>query len=47
MKRTDKKPVVAPAVHQPQVTKQSSGDKKFDDAIDRLLKKPPYQAPAK
>jgi hypothetical protein len=27
--------------------KQSSGDKAFDDAIDRLLKKPALSAPAK
>ena len=30
-----------------QHVKQSSGDKAFDDAIDRMLKKPVYVAPAK
>jgi hypothetical protein len=34
----------APAV---QHVKQSSGDKVFDDAIDRMLKKPIYVSPAK
>lgn len=38
MKPTDKKPVVEP-VHRPQ-PKQSSGDKAFDNAIDKMLKKP-------
>jgi len=34
----------APAVQQ---AKQTSGDKQFDDAIDRMLKKPVYVVPAK
>ena len=34
----------APAVQQ---VKQSSGDKQFDEAIDRMLKKPIYVSPAK
>lgn len=27
--------------------KETSGDKAFDDAIDRMLKKPVYTAPSK
>lgn len=46
MKATDKKQasnsVAKPEQHTP--PKQSSGDKQFDDAIDRMLKKPVYQA---
>lgn len=52
MKAADKKevacaPVQKPEQSTPQHTKQTSGDKSFDDAIDRMLKKPVYQAPAK
>jgi hypothetical protein len=49
MKSEDKKqeaPVVAKPEHITAPKKESSGDKKFDDAIDRMLKRP-YQAPAK
>lgn len=50
MKEADKKDVAcAPAAkpHQTPPPKQSSGDKTFDDAIDRMLKKPVYVAPSK
>ncbi len=36
---------VAKPEHPP--VKQSSGDKHFDDAIDKMLKKPVYIAPGK
>lgn len=36
---------VKPVVTEPK--KESSGDKHFDDAIDRLLKKPVYVTPVK
>ncbi|QTE41325.1 MULTISPECIES: hypothetical protein [Mucilaginibacter] len=39
MKPADKKPVVVEPVRTPQ-PKQSSGDKSFDNAIDKMLKKP-------
>lgn len=42
-----KSEVVAPAVHPTPPVKQTSGDKQFDDAIDRMLKPRPQQAPAK
>ncbi|WPU91275.1 hypothetical protein SNE25_18320 [Mucilaginibacter sabulilitoris] len=37
MKSEDKKPVVVAPVRNPQ-PKQTSGDKAFDNAIDRMLK---------
>lgn len=49
MKSTDKKEA-APTVGKPetiQTKKEISGDKQFDDAIDRMLKKPVYVAPTK
>jgi hypothetical protein len=48
--KSDKKEAVsapAPKPEQTPVPKQSSGDKSFDDAIDRMLKKPVYVAPVK
>lgn len=51
MKTDDKKDLAGHAVAKPEQhaaqTKQTSGDKNFDNAIDRMLKKPVYQAPAK
>jgi len=50
MKETSKNQQAAAGVRKPeQITppKQTSGDKSFDDAIDRILKKPSYQAPVK
>jgi hypothetical protein len=50
MKPADKKDMAcapAPKSEQTQPPKQSSGDKSFDEAIDRMLKKPVYIAPAK
>lgn len=38
MKNTDKKPVVEP-VRSPQNPKETSGDKNFDKAIDKLFPK--------
>lgn len=50
MKTADKKEAVH-AVGKPEHVvpdkKESSGDKIFDNAIDKMLKKPVYQAPAK
>ena len=51
MKPADKKNEVSRPVAKPEQaapdSKQSSGDKAFDEAIDRLLKKPHYQASSK
>jgi hypothetical protein len=47
MKQEPKKQQASAPSPNPQHVKQSSGDKAFDDAIDRMLKKPAYQAPAK
>jgi len=49
MKET-KKEMASGSVRKPEQTnppKQTSGDKSFDDAIDRMLKKPVYTAPVK
>lgn len=49
MKSEDKKETT-PAVGKPQTIqtkKETSGDKQFDNAIDKMLKKPVYIAPAK
>jgi hypothetical protein len=50
MKTGDKRELAAQPAPKPEHTpppKQSSGDKQFDEAIDRLLKKPAYILPAK
>jgi len=50
MKETSKNEQATAGVRKPEQTnppKQTSGDKSFDDAIDRMLKKPVYTAPAK
>ncbi|WP_259071930.1 hypothetical protein HDF24_04155 [Mucilaginibacter sp. X4EP1] len=50
MDKKDNKDQACAPVHKPEQTpppKQSSGDKSFDDAIDRMLKKPVYTAPTK
>ena len=51
MKPAEKKDLAcapAPKPEQSSVhTKQTSGDKAFDEAIDRMLKKPAVFAPAK
>jgi hypothetical protein len=51
MKPADKKTGDNPTVVKPEQvaanSKQSSGDKAFDEAIDRLLKKPHYQTSSK
>jgi len=36
---TDKKPVVQEPVRPKEHTKETSGDKKFDEAIDKFFKK--------
>ncbi|MBE9583392.1 hypothetical protein IM792_02940 [Mucilaginibacter sp. JRF] len=46
MKKTKKKVVSPTQVQQPPV-KQTSGDKAFDDAIDRMLKVRPQPTPSK
>ncbi len=48
--KSENKKQVAPAVGKPehiQPKKETSGDKQFDDAIDKMLKKPVYIAPEK
>jgi hypothetical protein len=50
MKSTDKKELSqapAPKTEQHTASKQTSGDKSFDNAIDKMLKKPVYHTPAK
>jgi hypothetical protein len=48
MKETDKKPVEKTQVRVvQQQSKETSGDKKFDSAIDLLLKKMPHPTPTK
>ncbi|WP_295713747.1 hypothetical protein [Mucilaginibacter sp.] len=42
---TDKKTVVQEPLSTPQQKKQTSGDKNFDHAIDRMLKKPTTPVP--
>ena len=50
MKSTTKKDMAGHTAAKPEQQtqpKQSSGDKNFDNAIDRMLKKPVYITPAK
>lgn len=47
MKATDKKPATQQQVHIAPPVKETSGDKKFDNAIDLLLKKLPNPTPTK
>ncbi|WP_183558792.1 hypothetical protein [Mucilaginibacter sp. SP1R1] len=47
MSSASKKPVVVAPVRNQQPPKESSGDKKFDDAIDKMLKKPVNYLPSK
>lgn len=42
-----KREAVSTPVHVAPPPKESSGDKTFDEAIDKLLKKPAYTAPSK
>lgn len=44
---TDKKPTVQEPSRHTEHKKQSSGDKKFDEAIDKFFKKPIVIEPAK
>lgn len=50
MKQDEKKVLTATTVSKPDQhapEKQTSGDKNFDNAIDKMLKKPNYTTPSK